>query len=78
MPSVRAKVSKTSGQGLTRGAYKTGYKLGMRTDMGGSGLKKPRTKKAKVNGVVNRHDRAAEKALSEPLFELSKLGGGDG
>jgi hypothetical protein len=78
MPSVRAKVSKTSGQGLTRGAYKTGYKLGMRTDMGGSGLKQPKkAKKAKVNDAVKRSNRAAEKLLAEPIFELNKLGGDD-
>jgi hypothetical protein len=37
---------------------------------------RPKKQKAKINDVVKRSNRAAEKMLSEPIFELTKLGKG--
>jgi len=59
MPSLRAKVSKTSGQGLTRGAYKTANKLGMKGHVD-TGLKKFRPRKGKLDSdVTTKHRKAA-------------------
>ena len=35
---------------------------------------RPKKQKAKINGVVKRPSQAAEKLLSQPIFELEKLG----
>jgi len=79
MPSLRAKVSKTSGQNITRGAYKTANKLGSKgAGAVSTGSKKSAMSKAGIKAPKiysgNKSRKTDRGIASEIIDELTKLG----
>jgi hypothetical protein len=73
---LRAKVAKTSGQNITRGAYKVAHKLGSKgAPTGDTGLKKRKPKQAKLAKASGKRGRL-DTVPGEIIDELTKLGMG--
>jgi hypothetical protein len=69
---LRTKVPKTTGQGITRGAYKTAHKLGSSAPSSDAGLKAKKPRKGKAGLQTKQPKRNKSAPVSEPIDELTK------